>query len=259
MAPRRSLPPLRALAIALLAAVPLLHAGEARAQGESGALLVTVTSGQSGRPVMGARVSVVGTTLAATTDASGRLRMVGLPAGTQTVEVRRLGYASRLGLVKVQPGEAVSAAFTLDVEAIPVAAIEVKAEARRDFGAEYLERAGFDRRRRTGFGAFITRAELEKQNPSYLSDALRRVSGVRLAPRSQRGDSYATMARSGARNCPIQYYVDGATIGPGFNIDEIHARDVQGLEIYRGGSQVPPEFNRRTAGCGVIVIWTRPR
>jgi hypothetical protein len=250
-------PSLRLLA-AGLAALCSLAAGEARAQQGASALVVSVTSQGSGRPVMGARVSVVGTGIAATTDAAGRLRMVGVPVGVQTVEVRRLGYATRLKLVNLRSGESTPVAFDLEVVAIPVAAIRVDAK-QRDWGAEYLERNGFDRRRRNGLGAFLTRADIERRRPHFLSDALRSVSGLRFQPNGMRGDAYVSMARTGSRPCPVQYFVDGQLIGPGFNIDEISAGDVEGLEVYRGASQVPPEFNRRTSACGVIAVWTRPQ
>jgi hypothetical protein len=251
--------PLRRILVSGTAALcALLGAAHAGAQEGTSALLVTATSQESGSPVPGARVSVVGTGIAGTTDARGTLRMVGVPAGVQTVEVRRLGYATRLKLVSLEPGRSSAVVFALEVEAIPVAAIRVEAEA-RDWGAEYLEAAGFDRRRKNGVGSFITRAELDRRKPTYLSDALRVVPGIRFQPNGIRGDAYVTMARNaGGPGCPIQYFVDGTLIGPGFNIDEIEARDVEGLEIYRGASQVPPEFNRRNAACGVIAVWTRP-
>lgn len=255
----RTRPRFRALAVGALTICALAAATEARAQAETAALLVTVNSQGSGRPVMGARVTIVGSGIVATTDAGGKLRMAGVPSGVQTVEVRRLGYATRLKLVNLQAGQTTPVAFDMEVEAIPVAAIRVQAKQQRDWGAEYLERAGFDRRKKVGMGAFLTRADIERQRPSYLSDALRTVSGIRFQPNGVRGGAYVTMSRSGGTHCPIQYYVDGQIIGPGFNIDEIAAGDVEGLEIYRGASQVPPEFNRRMAGCGVIAIWTRPR
>ncbi|HEV2145796.1 MAG TPA: carboxypeptidase regulatory-like domain-containing protein [Longimicrobiaceae bacterium] len=253
-------PLLRVLACWLVALCALGGgAVHARAQEGTSALLVTAASQASGSPVMGARVTVVGTGISGTTDTRGTLRMVGVPSGVQTVEVRRLGYATRLKLVSLEPGRSAALDFSLEVEAIPVAAIRVEAKA-RDWGAEYLEAAGFARRRRIGLGSFITRADLERRNPTFLSDALRTVPGIHFQPNGIRGDAYVTMVRSsGGPPCPIQYYVDGTLIGPGFNIDEIRATDVQGLEVYRGASQVPPEFNRRTAACGVIAVWTRPR
>lgn len=250
--------PIRALAGGTLAIA--LCASGLHAQQGAGALVVTVTSQESGRPVMGARVSVVGTSIAAPTDAAGKLRVAGVPSGVLTVEVRRLGYATRLKLVRLEPGQTAPVDFMLEVEAIPVAAIEVEARRRdRDWGAEYLERSGFDRRRRTGAGQFLTRADIEKRRPMFLSDALRQIAGIRFQPQRVRGGSYVTMSRTGTRFCPVQYFVDGTLIGPGYNIDEIRADDVQGVEVYRGASEVPPEFNRRTAACGVIAVWTRPQ
>jgi hypothetical protein len=36
----------------------------------------------------------------------------------------------------------------------------------------------------------------------------------------------------------------------------VPVRDIQGVEVYTGASDVPGEFAGTNAGCGVIVIWT---
>jgi hypothetical protein len=62
------------------------------------------------------------------------------------------------------------------------------------------------------------------------------------------------MARA-PNNCDPQYVVDSRVdnmFGPTTPI-----RDIVGLEIYTGPSDVPGEFAGRDAGCGVVVIWTR--
>ena len=233
----------------------LALAGSASAQEETGLLVVTVRSAAGGRPVEGARVSISGAQAAGVTDAAGVVRLAGVPLGVQAVEARRLGYATRFGMARMEAGEAAALTLVLDVQAIPVAEIRVRAaEPRR---SSYLERMGFERRRSTGMGTFLTRAELQKRRPRYLSDALRSVAGMVISP-MRTGQGHASMGRTAGARCPIQYFVDGVLIGPGFNIDEISADDVEGLEIYRGASQVPPEFNRRSAMCGVIAVWTRP-
>lgn len=248
----RSLPlPLLGLALALAALSP---AGGA-AQQETGALVVTVLSGETGAPLEGATVVVAGTRIAAATNAAGVLRLAGVPLGPQTVEVRRLGYAPRLRLVRLHPGRAATATFSLEVQPIAVAEIRVRGEATS--GYDYLRATGFDRRRAAGIGSFLTRSEIEETRPRFLSDVLRRVPGLVFHPSSLRGDAYVAMGRNGGSACPIQYYVDGQIIGHGFNADEVPPGDVEGVEVYRGGAQVPAEFNRRTASCGVIVIWTR--
>ena len=62
------------------------------------------------------------------------------------------------------------------------------------------------------------------------------------------------MARAPMR-CNPEYIVDERTdnfFGPNTPI-----RDLEGIEVYTGPTEVPGEFAGRNAGCGVIVIWTR--
>jgi hypothetical protein len=40
-------------------------------------------------------------------------------------------------------------------------------------------------------------------------------------------------------------------------VDELTPDQVEGIEIYRGSSSVPPQFNTGTSMCGVIAIWSR--
>jgi hypothetical protein len=56
-------------------------------------------------------------------------------------------------------------------------------------------------------------------------------------------------------NCPPDYVIDGQFdngFGPSTPI-----RDIVALEVYTGPADVPGEFAGRTAGCGVVVVWTR--
>ena len=62
------------------------------------------------------------------------------------------------------------------------------------------------------------------------------------------------MARAPMR-CHPEYIIDERvdnTFGPDTPI-----RDIEGIEVYTGPSDVPGEFAGRNAGCGVIVVWTR--
>jgi hypothetical protein len=62
------------------------------------------------------------------------------------------------------------------------------------------------------------------------------------------------MARA-RRNCEPEYVVDGRAENMFGAVTPI--RDIVALEVYTGPSDVPGEFAGATAGCGVIVIWTR--
>ena len=56
--------------------------------------------------------------------------------------------------------------------------------------------------------------------------------------------------------CQPYYIIDGQ-YQPGFELDLIPPNDIEGIELYKGSSETPPQFNRMNAVCGVIVVWTR--
>jgi len=63
----------------------------------------------------------------------------------------------------------------------------------------------------------------------------------------------------GGDTCAVQFYVDGAytPTDDGRVSDRVRLEDVEAVEVYRGPSELPPEFRRPGADCGVIVVWTR--
>jgi hypothetical protein len=50
--------------------------------------------------------------------------------------------------------------------------------------------------------------------------------------------------------------VDGVLV-PMDNIDDVPLNNIGAVEVYRGPSEMPPEFNYPDAVCGVVLIWTR--
>jgi hypothetical protein len=79
------------------------------------------------------------------------------------------------------------------------------------------------------------------------------------------GGSTAQTQRSGsigARACGVSYYLNGThfPITPDMTINQfVDPEIVEGIEVYTGTSQIPPEFNSSvlSSRCGVVVIWTR--
>jgi hypothetical protein len=125
--------------------------------------------------------------------------------------------------------------------------------------------AGFERRRHSASGWFLTREEIEQQNPTRVSGLLARAPGVRL----QRGVVY--MSR--ATNCPAEILVDGfhlnrSLVGAGgrrgsspaelVRIDEVlRPGAIAAIEVYQGLSSVPPELRAGHPACGLVAVWTR--
>jgi hypothetical protein len=71
----------------------LFLAGARGASAQDATVTGRVLEQGTGDPVAGATVSVEGTDLRATSDTAGVYRLVNVPAGRQTVQVQRLGYA----------------------------------------------------------------------------------------------------------------------------------------------------------------------
>src|SRR5262249_45568513 len=95
---------------ALSSPFTLTDASPARIAGTvSGAL----PAQSSGTPVAAAAVTILASGLGAATDDDGRYRITGVPSGTQTVVVRRIGYAQVTKTVSVTDGGTITADFAL--------------------------------------------------------------------------------------------------------------------------------------------------
>jgi hypothetical protein len=238
------------LVLALLVQLAPLLACPADAQRVPALLRVGVHSADGRQPLGGALVSARGLGLIGVTGPDGFVTFTGLPPGAHAVQARYLGYGTLTMHVRLEPGGEVGIDFALPIEPIILPGVQVRAR------PSVLSRSGFFDRQHAG-GTFITREEIEQMRPRMLSDVLRRLPGITLTP-SVAGTARPSMRGSGrpSGSCPIQYYVDGTMVAM-LNIDDIPASDVEGLEIYRGAATVPPVFNKGSAICGVIVIWTR--
>jgi hypothetical protein len=115
--------------------------------------------------------------------------------------------------------------------------------------------ADFERRRERGVGAFLRWDDIKKKNFNTVGQAMRSIRGVRLDCDQQEFECYVKMART--PNCSPAWYVDGVQVQ--LFHENTPIRDVYGLEIYRGPSEVPGEFTGSTAGCGVLVVWTKSK
>ena len=226
----------------------LLGVAAAGAHAQAGATIVGVVKDTAGAAIPLAQVTAgPAKTLS---DSAGRFVLGNLSAGAVLLSVRRLGFGpvdTRLALVASRTD---SIEVVLAAVAGRLPGLTTDAEA-----AERAYLASFYRRREIGNGFFFNRRELDSIRVVRVSDVLRRLPGVRLVP-DRLGRLQLRMSRSG--NCPPDFWIDGQRT-PFLAVDDLPLRDIQALEIYRGASGVPPEFNNRLGNpaCGVVVIWTR--
>src|SRR5436309_418589 len=97
------------LAAATAAAMTLVPCGQVIAQQNTGTIAGRVTEGEGQRPIPEAQISIVGTTRGARTDAEGRYRITGVPAGSATLRVARIGFQSTTRQVAVVAGQEATA------------------------------------------------------------------------------------------------------------------------------------------------------
>ena len=89
-----------------------------------GSITGTVTDAQ-GDPVIGANITVEGTTLGAATDADGNYRVLNVPAGEVTLHVVYIGYKSEQREVTVPETGTVEADFTLERDILDMSSVVV--------------------------------------------------------------------------------------------------------------------------------------
>jgi hypothetical protein len=243
-----------ALASLVLATGLAVPAPLASQEDRLSSLRVIVRSAADRAALRNAQVVVLGTGIGELTREDGTVLLSRLAPGPLRVQVRAVGHAVEQVTVNVDEGRTAELRIELRVQPVVLAGIRVRPEGMR--GTKMLTDNGFYGRRAARIGTFLTRDEIAAQRPRLASDVLRRIPGMRLTP-MRGGEAYASSGRTQrARACPIQYFIDGVAVHD-FNIDEVRPSDIQGIEVYRGSSQVPAQFNRHTAMCGVIVVWTR--
>jgi hypothetical protein len=82
--------------------------------------------------------------------------------------------------------------------------------------------------------------------------------GVRIVT-DRAGRAMLRMGRSSmGRDCPPEFWIDGIR-AQFLGVDDVPVSDIEALEVYRGPSGLPPEFNSRftNSQCGAVIIWTR--
>jgi hypothetical protein len=209
-----------------------------------------VVTASTGEPLLGVQVIVTGTRFWTLSNATGQFRLVGLPPGRHVVEVKHSERAPLAFPLLFEPGKTVELSVRMETGSVPLPELVVEGR-----GEPHSKMTSFFQRKSAGQGYFVTRDEIEKRAPRILTDMLRVVPGLRITCDFGKcqAQSFQESRRLGA--CPIQYYLDGLPfLG---DIDEMTPDQVEGIEIYRGSASIPPEFNRGTAFCGVIAIWSR--
>jgi len=218
-----------------------LYIGSARLAGK--------VMNKAGQPIAGARVGIEGAMAATLTGPGGDFVLGNLPSGTQSVEVRKLGYGPTEKSVELTTAARASVTVTMnDYELAPV-----HIEATRE---NALTDLGYTGRKRTGIGSFLDGDKIRNEAPHF-SDVIRTVPGLKVSPTSN-GNNVIQSARDPNMGC-VTYIVDRSPfkeLSPGDIDDYIQANEVRAIEVYNPSS-APAQFQTSgSTGCVTVVIWT---
>jgi TonB-linked SusC/RagA family outer membrane protein len=232
-----------AAALSLTATLPALAQSTGRITG-------VVTDSASDRPVGDVQVLVVGTRIGSVTDNQGRYTITGAPAGTRTIEARRIGYrVARIPNVNI----ADNATVTLNIE---IAAVPLTLQAVVTTGVTDPT---------SGTRVPFTVGRVEVANiPVPSTNAIESIQGkvaaVTIVPPGQPGSGTNILLRSptsiNKSNSPL-VVVDGVIQSQAFGAAsaDLEALDIESIEIVKGAAAASLYGSR--AQSGVIQIQTK--
>lgn len=200
-----------------------------------------------GSPVVDAQILLDDST-AGRSDATGRFRLVRVPAGTHMLGVRAVGATPRDIAIDVRPGETATIASTVD-RLTTLAEVRVVASAWQI----RLIRA-IEARRRTGVGYMADSTALRGRGT--MRAVFGGMAGVRVIPSRFRAQLALVMRTGDGDSCTPTAMVDGHPV----DLDQLSALrpdEIGVMEVYTRAASIPTELQRGIPSCGLIVVWTK--
>lgn len=209
----------------------------------------------SNQPISGASVALVGAVtarVAATTrtGSDGAFSLQAPSPGIYRLLAELPGYRTAVTpAFELFAGDQVDVNLRLLSDTSRMRPITVTANARQNNN----RLGGFAQR--NAFGRYITRDQIDKMHPIFVSDLLRTIPGLQVVP-SPRGFGFDVLTTEG---CRPAVYLDGLHYPlMGETIDQIvNPNDIDSIEVYAHAAEVPPEYMGPGSTCGAIVIWTK--
>jgi TonB family protein len=204
-------------------------------------------------PLVAVEITVDGTTLRTETNEKGEFRVEGIPLGTTVLRARRLGFIPSQSRVEVSEAGPASVLLRLTPVAAMLEPVVVRAEKMRYTGrlAGYYQRL-----ERKSSGVFITREQIDRENPRMLKDLLQHVPGIREV----RGRGASRGIRMRGRGCWPLVWMDGVPMAAGeVDLDAFPPSTIHGIELYLGSTTAPARYTytQDVSSCGTILLWSR--
>lgn len=274
------------IVVPLVVGVLAAHSASAQSSVVTGVLVR-----DSGRvPLAGVNVAIPALDKQTSTNERGEYRLEGVRGGRYLITARRLGFKPAQDTVEVP----IDAPVSWDVQMIAppqmLDSVRIQSEQRK-YVSPGLR--GFEERRASGFGRFISEDQIRKQENEPLTDVLRSLPGAMLV-RAPGGMYYFASTRKscdgpvflsrractlGTPDCYATIYLDGVlfyspppvdfdfTKGRAAPADRpppdiktiVSVKELAGVEYYASDAILPRNFTSGSNGCGTLLLWTRER
>jgi TonB-linked SusC/RagA family outer membrane protein len=219
---------------------------------QTGAIAGRVTSATSLQPISG--VSVVLGDRGTLTDAQGRYRLNGVPAGTHTVRALTIGYGENSQTVTVVSGETATADFALATEAVALSELVV---------------VGYGTQRAANLTGAVKQVTAEQFNTGRIvsPEALiqSKVAGVQVVDNNEPGGGISIRIRGAtsinASSEPL-FVVDGIPLGTGGGLSAgrnplnfLNPQDIESITVLKDAAAAA--IYGANAANGVVLIQTK--
>ncbi len=240
------------------------------------------------QPIAGAEVGISALKLSTSTDAYGRYRLAGVPAGAHVVSVRKLGYGP-VDIAIRTPRDTSLAPVIMVPGAVVLRTVVTRTvgmfgkPARLAYTGKY---DGFYERRAysAGSGRFYTREDIDRMDVQDFKDVLRRVphlqmwddggntvlrfptcatagimiklNGMQVWPHPEFGSTpVAQLSQLPAGQMDGNSGPDPTATDPLEAFRTMKATDVEAIEVYPSSSSLPVEAVGNA--CAAIFVWSR--
>lgn len=207
------------------------------------AILSGIIRGSGDASLASVDVGVRGSAVIGRTDALGHYSLRGLPAGTQVLDVRHLGYDPAEIAVELRSGVIV----TRDVHLRRIVSLDsVRVVAQHSSYREFNELLTHNKA-----GIFIGPDEMEwRKRVTYASEVIDKIPGFRIAGKGWNARVGSSLGAAFCLGIPT-IVLDGFEIE---RINDVPTAFIGAIAAYRAGEISPGNHDR---GCGAILIWTK--
>ncbi len=237
----------------LLAAILMLAAFLPAMAQQTGTIVVNVKNKQSGAPIQGAQISVVGTRLGTLTNPEGRALIAGVPTGSHTVSVTFLGFSDvRRPNVQTVAGQTATIEVTLEESVLSMQQLIITGSSDPTAGIKLPYTV-----------ARVDSMQLQVPTANSAVAALQgKVAGLSIIKGNGRpGAGVNILLRSPTAfegsNTPL-FVIDGVIIASDVTglptTGDIEATDIESIEVIKGAAAASIYGSR--AAAGVISIKT---